>query len=337
MKIERNIGFELVRATEAAALQAGRWMGRGDKNAADQAAVDAMRSALEGVAMDGVVVIGEGEKDAAPMLYVGEHLGNGSPPLVDVAVDPIEGTALVAEGMPGSIAVVAIAQRGSLFATPGIMYMDKIVVGEAAVGAIDITASIEDNIRNVARAVDKQVADLTVVVLDRPRHAELVQRIRETGARIRSFIHGEVLAGLLTAGQDAPVDLVVGIGGAPEAVVIACMLRCTGGEIQARLWPRNDVERELVARDRIDLSRVHTINDLCRSDDVHFAATAITSSERLRGVQYFGWGATTHSIVMRSRSGTSRLLESSYRWSKPRTNRVVSDDEQVALSGTGVH
>jgi fructose-1,6-bisphosphatase II len=317
MKIERNLGFELVRATEAAAIQAGRWMGRGDKNAADQAAVDAMRSALENVDMDGVVVIGEGEKDEAPMLYVGEHLGNGSPPMVDVAVDPIEGTALVAEGMPGSIAVVAIAERGSLFATPGIMYMDKIAVGEAATGTIDITAPVEANIRNVARALNKDVGDVTVVVLDRPRHQDLIQQIRDAGARIRKIPHGEVLAGLMTAGDSAPIDLMMGIGGAPEAVVIACMLRCIGGEIQARLWPRNEQERAIVARQNIDLGRVYTTRHLCGTD-VHFAATGVTTSERLRGVQYFGWGARTHSIVTRSRSGTWRWLESNHRSRKLR-------------------
>jgi fructose-1,6-bisphosphatase II len=238
--------------------------------------------------------------------------------MVDVAVDPIEGTALVAEGMPGSIAVVAIAERGSLFATPGIMYMDKIAVGEAATGAIDITAPVEANIRNVARALNKDVGDVTVVVLDRPRHQDLIQQIRDAGARIRKIAHGEVLAGLMTAGDSAPIDLLMGIGGAPEAVVIACLLRCMGGEVQARLWPRNEHERAIVARQDIDLARVYTTDDLCGSDDVHFAATGVTTSERLHGVQYFGWGARTHSIVMRSRSGTWRWLESNHRSKKLR-------------------
>ncbi len=316
MKIERNIGFELVRATEAAALRAGRFMGRGDKNAADQAAVDAMRYALDSVDMDGVVVIGEGEKDEAPMLYIGEQVGNGSLPQVDIAVDPVEGTTLLAEGMPGAIAVVAIAERGTLFATPGIMYMEKIAVGEAAAGAIDITASVETNIRNVARALKKDPDDVTVVVLDRPRHKELIQQIRDTGARIRMILHGDVSAGVMTATEQAPVDILMGIGGAPEAVITACALKCLGGEIQCRLWPRNDAERQIVAERQIDIGRVYTTNDLVRGEDVHFAATGITSGEFLRGVQYFGWGATTHSIVMRSRSGTSRYVEASHRWDK---------------------
>jgi len=316
MKIERNIGFELVRTTEAAALRAARWMGRGDKNGADQAAVDAMRYALDSVDMDGVVVIGEGEKDEAPMLYIGEQLGNGTPPQVDIAVDPVEGTTLLAEGMPGAIAVVAIAERGTLFATPGIMYMEKIATGEGAAGAIDITASVETNIRNVAQALKKDVDDVTVVVLDRPRHKDLIQQIRDAGARIKMILHGDVAAGVMTTLDEAPADILMGIGGAPEAVVTACALKCVGGEIQCRLWPRNDEERRIVEEQRIDIAHVYTTNDLCGGEDVHFAATGITTGEFLRGVQFFGWGATTHSIVMRSRSGTSRLIEASHRWDK---------------------
>ncbi len=310
MQLERNLGFELVRATEAAALQAGRWMGRGDKHAADQAAVDAMRAALESVDMDGIVVIGEGEKDEAPMLYVGEHLGNGQAPRVDVAVDPVEGTTLVAEGMAGAIAVVAIATRGTLFATPGIMYMDKIAVGPAAAGAINLDAPVATNIHSVALALEKDVDDVTVAVLDRPRHTELVRQIRATGARIRLIAHGEVAVSVMMTDAQAPIDLVIGIGGAPEAVVIACLLKCTGGAIQGRLWPRNEAEARLVAQQQLDLARVYTTDDLCQSDDVHFAATGITPGELLRGVQYFGWGATTHSFVARSRSGTGRFIES---------------------------
>jgi fructose-1,6-bisphosphatase II len=316
MRIERNIGFELVRTTETAAMRAGRWMGRGDKVGADQAAVDAMRYALDSVDMDGIVVIGEGEKDEAPMLYIGEKLGRGTPPEVDIAVDPVEGTTLLAEGMPGAIAVVAIAERGSLFATPGIMYMEKIAVGEAAADAIDITASVETNLRNVARALKRDVDDLTVVVLDRPRHKELIEQIRQTGARIKMILHGDVNAGVMTTLEHAPVDILMGIGGAPEAVITACALKCVGGAIQCRLWPRNDQERQIVAAQQIDVARVYTTNDLCQGEDVHFAATGITTGELLRGVQYFGWGATTHSIVMRSRSGTSRMIEASHRWDK---------------------
>jgi fructose-1,6-bisphosphatase II len=316
MKIERNLGFELVRATEAAALRAGRWMGRGDKNGSDQAAVDAMRYALNNVDMEGIVVIGEGEKDEAPMLYVGEQLGNGKLPSVDIAVDPVEGTTLLAEGMPGAIAVVAIAERGSLFATPGIMYMEKIAVGEAAASAIDIRASAQQNIHNVAKALKKDVDDVTVIILDRPRHKQMIQEIRETGARIKMILHGDVAAGVMTSMDNAPADILMGIGGAPEAVVTACALKCIGGAIQCRLWPRNDQERQLVEQERIDIGRVYTTEDLCRGEDVHFAATGITTGELLRGVQYFGWGATTHSMVMRSRSGTSRFIEASHRWDK---------------------
>lgn len=316
MKIERNVGFELVRATEAAALRAGRWMGRGDKNGADQAAVDAMRYSLDVVDMDGVVVIGEGEKDEAPMLYVGEQLGNGQPPQVDVAVDPIDGTTLLSQGMPGAIAVVAIAERGSLFASPHIMYMEKIAVGEGAAHAIDITASVKQNIQNVAKALQKDADDLTVVVLDRPRHAQLIQEIREAGARIRTILHGDIAAALNTTVADSSVDMLMGIGGAPEAVVTACALKCVGGAIQCRLWPRNDEERAYVERERIDVSRVLETNDLVASDDTHFAATGITGDNFLRGVRYFGWGAKTHSVVMRSRSGTMRFIEASHRWDK---------------------
>ncbi|MBV9789878.1 MAG: class II fructose-bisphosphatase, partial [Chloroflexi bacterium] len=249
-------------------------------------------------------------------LYIGEVLGNGHPPAVDIAVDPVEGTTLLAEGMPGAIAVVAIAERGSLFATPGIMYMEKIAVGEAAAGAIDITASVKQNIRNVAQALKKDVDDVTVVILDRPRHKQMIQEIRETGARIKMILHGDVAAGVMTTMDNAPADILMGIGGAPEAVVTACALKCIGGEIQCRLWPRNDQEREIVERERIDITRVYTTSDLCQGEDVHFAATGITTGELLRGVQYFGWGATTHSMVMRSRSGTSRFIEASHRWDK---------------------
>lgn len=316
MKIERNLGFELVRATEAAALRAGRFMGRGDKEGADQAAVDAMRYALDSVDMEGIVVIGEGEKDQAPMLYVGEHLGNGQPPWVDVAVDPIDGTTLLAQGMPGAIAVVAIATQGSLFASPKIMYMEKIAVGERAATAIDITAPVGENVRNVAQALKKDVDDLTVVVLDRPRHTQLIKDIREAGARIKTILHGDIAAALATTVEGGSVDMLMGIGGAPEAVVTACAIKCTGGAIQCRLSPRNDEERAFVEAEQMDISKVYHIGDLVRSDDTHFAATGITGGEFLRGVQYFGWGATTHSVVMRSRSGTVRFVEASHRWDK---------------------
>ncbi|MCS6842401.1 MAG: class II fructose-bisphosphatase [Roseiflexaceae bacterium] len=316
MRLERNLGMDLVRCTEAAALRAARLMGRGDKNAADQAAVDAMRFALDAVPMDGVVVIGEGAKDEAPMLYIGEKVGTGDPPEVDVAVDPIEGTTLLAEGMPGAIAVVAVAERGSLYHWTGIAYMDKLAVGPQARGAIDINASVDENIRNVARALKKEVEDITVVVLDRPRHKELIRQIRETGARIKLILHGDVSAGIMTALEDPPADILMGIGGAPEAVITACAMKCMGGEIQCKLWPRNDDERALAAANGIDLDRVYRTSDLVRGENVFFAATGITDGEFLRGVRYFSGGARTYSVVMRSASGTVRYIESRHDWTK---------------------
>lgn len=316
MRLERNLGMDLVRCTEAAALRAARLMGRGDKNAADQAAVDAMRFALDAVPMNGVVVIGEGEKDEAPMLYIGEKVGTGDPPEVDVAVDPIEGTTLLAEGMPGAIAVVAIAERGSLYHWSGIAYMDKLAVGPQARGAIDINAPVAENIRNVARALKKEVEDITVVVLDRPRHKDLIRQIRETGARIKLILHGDVSAGIMTAIEDPPADILMGIGGAPEAVITACAMKCLGGEIQCKLWPRNDDERALAAASGIDLDRVYRTSDLVRSENVFFAATGITDGEFLRGVRYFSGGARTYSVVMRAASGTVRYIESRHDWTK---------------------
>lgn len=316
MRLERNLGMDLVRCTEAAALRAARLMGRGDKNAADQAAVDAMRFALDAVPMDGVVVIGEGEKDEAPMLYIGEKVGSGDPPAVDVAVDPVEGTTLLAEGMPGAIAVVALAERGSLYHWSGIAYMDKLAVGPQARGAIDINAPVAENIRNVARALKKEIEDITVVVLDRPRHKDLIRQIRETGARIKLILHGDVSAGIMTAIEDPPADILMGIGGAPEAVITACAMKCLGGEIQCKLWPRNEDERALAAANSIDLERVYRTSDLVRGENVFFAATGITDGEFLRGVRYFSGGARTYSVVMRAVSGTVRYIESRHDWTK---------------------
>ncbi|HJZ45979.1 MAG TPA: class II fructose-bisphosphatase [Roseiflexaceae bacterium] len=316
MSLERNLGMDLVRCTEAAALRAARLMGRGDKIAADQAAVDAMRLILDSVPMDGVIVIGEGEKDEAPMLYTGERVGTGEPPEVDVAVDPVEGTTLLAEGMPGAIAVVALAERGSLYNWSGLAYMDKLAVGEAARGAIDIDAPVADNIKSVAKALKKQPEDITVVVLDRPRHKELIRQIRETGARIKMILHGDVSAGVMTAIDDPPADILMGIGGAPEAVITACALKCVGGEIQCKLWPRNDDERALVQAKQLDLSKVYHTNDLVGGENVFFAATGITEGEFLTGVRYYGGGARTQSVVMRLASGTVRYIESRHRWDK---------------------
>lgn len=314
--MERNLGMDLIRCTEAAALRAGRLMGRGDKNAGDQAAVDAMRLTLDSVQMDGVVVIGEGEKDEAPMLYTGERVGTGEPPMVDIAVDPVEGTTLLAEGMPGAIAVVAIAERGSLYNWTGLAYMDKLAVGERARGAINIDASVEENIRNVAKALKKNLEDITVVVLDRPRHKDLIKQIRATGARIKLILHGDVSAGVMTSIDDPPADILMGIGGAPEAVITAAALKCLGGEMQCKLWARNDEERALVVENKLDLNKVYSIDDLVKGENVFFAATGITDGEFLRGVRYFSGGARTQSVAMRSASGTMRYIDATHRWDK---------------------
>ena len=309
--LERNLALELVRVTEAAALYAARWMGRGDKEAADQAAVDAMRSALRFVDMDGVVVIGEGEKDEAPMLYIGERVGTGRPPKVDVAVDPIDGTNLTAKGLPNAITVVALAERGSMYYAPHIVYMEKIAVGPEAKGAIDVQAPPADNLRRIARFMDRNVEDLTVVILDRPRHEDIIQQVRAAGARIKLITDGDVAGAIMAAlPGDTGVDVLMGIGGTPEAVIAACALKCLGGEMQCKLWPRSDEERQK-ARDagNLDLDRVLTMDDLVRSDDVFFAATGITSGEFLRGVRYRGDYAETNSIMMRSRSGTMRRFD----------------------------
>jgi fructose-1,6-bisphosphatase II len=316
MRIERNLGMDLVRTTEAAALRSARWMGRGDKNHADQAAVDAMRFALESVPMNGVVVIGEGEKDEAPMLYTGEHVGTGEGAELDVAVDPVEGTTLLAEGMPGAISVVAVAERGSLYTWEGISYMDKIAVGERARGAIDIDAPVADNIKSVAKALSKDIDDVTVVVLDRPRHKELIRQIRATGARIKLILHGDVSAGVMTGIEEPPADILMGIGGAPEAVITACALKCMGGEMQCKIWPRDERERALVVSQGLDAEKIYLTDDLVGSDVVFFAATGITHGEFLQGVEFFGGGARTHSVVMRAASGTVRHIEATHHWDK---------------------
>lgn len=315
---ERNLAMELVRVTEAAALSAGRWMGKGNKEMVDQAAVDAMRHALDGVDMSGVVVIGEGEKDEAPMLYIGEHIGNGSPPAVDVAVDPVDGTRLLALGLPGALAVVAIAEQGTMYsAPPGVFYMEKIAVGPAARHVVDINAPVAVNLDRIARVRDSHIDDLTVVILDRPRHQEIIRQIREVGARIRLITDGDVSAAIQAAMEDyTGVDVLIGIGGAPEAVLAAAALKCIGGEIQCKIWPRNDQEREKLKSDGIDPDQVFRIDDLVKGNDVSFAATGITNGELLDGVQYFGWGARTSSVMMRSRSGTVRYIHARHKWRK---------------------
>jgi len=315
---ERNLAMELVRVTEAAAVSAGRWMGKGNKEMVDQAAVDAMRHALDGVDMSGVVVIGEGEKDEAPMLFIGEQIGNGTPPVVDVAVDPVDGTRLLALGLPGALAVVAIAEQGTMYAAPpGVFYMEKIAVGPAAKHVIDINAPVAVNLDRIARVRDSHIDDLTVVILDRPRHEEIIRQIREVGARIRLIADGDVSAAIRAAMEDyTGVDVLLGIGGAPEAVLAAAALKCIGGEIQCKIWPRSDQEREKLKSDGIDVDQVFRVDDLVRGNDVSFAATGITSGELLDGVQYFGWGARTSSVMMRSRSGTVRYIQARHKWRK---------------------
>jgi fructose-1,6-bisphosphatase II len=315
---ERNLAMELVRVTEAGALSAGRWMGRGDKEKADQAAVDAMRQALDGVDMDGIVVIGEGEKDEAPMLYIGERVGNGNPPEVDVAVDPVEGTRLLALGIPGALAVVALAERGAMYsAPPGVFYMEKLAVGPVAKQVIDINAPVAVNLNRIAHARDAHIDDLTVIILDRPRHAEMIRQIREAGARIRLITDGDVSGAIQAAMEDyMGVDALMGIGGATEAVLAASAIKCIGGEIQCKIWPRNEQEREKFKADGIDINQVFHTDDLVKGKDVSFAATGITSGELVDGVQYFGWGAYTSSLMMRTRSGTIRHIKSKHRWRK---------------------
>jgi len=316
--ITRNLSLELVRVTEAAALMAGRWMGRGDKEAADGAAVDALRQVLDTIDMQGVVVIGEGQKDKAPMLYTGEEVGTGQGPEVDIAVDPVEGTRLVAQGMPNSIVIMAVAERGSLYGWQDIAYMEKIAVGPEAAGVIDIDAPVAVNLRRVADAKGVDISDLTVVILDRPRHEQLIADVREAGARMKLILDGDVAGGLMAAMPGTGIDLLMGIGGSPEAVITACALKCVGGDMQTRLWPRNDEERRIVEEQGLDTSKVWEIGDLVQSEDVFFVATGITDGELLRGVHYFADGATTHSLVMRERSGTVRYVESSHRLSKLR-------------------
>jgi fructose-1,6-bisphosphatase II len=317
---DRNLALELVRVTEAAALSAGRWMGRSDKNASDRAAVEAMRLVLNQVGMDGVVVIGEGEKDEAPMLFNGERLGTGVAPQVDIAVDPIDGTRLLSNGGPGSLAVVALAERSSMF-QPCTFYMDKIVVGPEAAGVIDIEAPPTANIKAVARAKGMPVSALTVCILDRPRHETLIRKVRDSGARIKLITDGDVAGALQTAMPDSGVDMLMGIGGTPEGVITAAAMRCLGGEIQGKLWARDDAER---ANANCDLSEVLTTGRLCGGESVFFAATGITSGELLEGVHYAAHGATTHSLVMRSKSGTVRFIEARHRLDKLTTFSQVA-------------
>jgi fructose-1,6-bisphosphatase II len=309
---DRNLALELVRVTEAAAMAAGRWVGRGDKNDADQAAVDGMRAMLDSVSMNGVVVIGEGEKDEAPMLFNGEEVGDGTGPAVDVAVDPLEGTRLTALGQPNAIAVIAVAERGTMFFPGAAVYMEKIAVGPQGIEAIDITAPPADNIRAVAKAKGVSTREISVVVLERDRHDELIGELRDAGAKVNLIRDGDVAPAIAAASAGTGVDMLYGIGGTPEGVISAAALKCVGGGIQARLWPRDDEERRKLVEAGLDPARVLTTDDLVTGNDVFVAATGVTTGSLLRGVRYLPNGAVTDSIVMRSRSGTVRRVEATH-------------------------
>ncbi|MET9256737.1 class II fructose-bisphosphatase [Streptomyces sp. NPDC003717] len=320
---DRNLAMELVRVTEAAAMAAGRWVGRGDKNGADGAAVRAMRTLVQTVSMNGVVVIGEGEKDEAPMLFNGERVGDGTGAEVDIAVDPIDGTTLTANGMTNAIAVLAAAERGSMFDPSAVFYMDKLVTGPEAADFVDIDAPVSVNIRRVAKAKRSTPEDVTVVILDRPRHQGLIKEVRETGARIKLISDGDVAGSILALREGTGIDLLLGVGGTPEGIISACAVQCLGGTIQGKLWPKDDEERQRAVDAGHDLDRVLTTDDLVSGDNVFFVATGITDGELLRGVRYRSENATTDSIVMRSKSGTVRRISSEHRLSKLRAYSAI--------------
>jgi fructose-1,6-bisphosphatase II len=317
---DRNLALELVRVTEAAAMAAGRWVGRGDKNG--------MRKLIHTVTMRGVVVIGEGEKDHAPMLYNGEEVGNGDGPDCDVAVDPIDGTTLMAKGMPNALAVLAVAERGAMFDPSAVFYMEKLAVGPEAADVIDITAPVDENIRRVAKAKHSDVSDVNVCILDRPRHENLVHEVREAGARIHFISDGDVAGAISAARPNTGVDLLIGIGGTPEGIIAASALKCMGGAMQARLWPKDDEERQRAIDAGHDLGRVLETDDLVRGDNVFFCATGVTDGDLLRGVHYRAGGCTTQSIVMRSKSGTVRMIDGFHRLTKLREYSSVSFDRE---------
>ena len=316
---DRNLALELVRVTEAAAMAAGRWVGRGDKNGGDGAAVDAMRQLIGTVSMRGVVVIGEGEKDEAPMLYNGEEVGCGEGPEADVAVDPIDGTTLMSKGMPNAIAVMAVAERHTMYDPSAVFYMEKLVTGPEAADVVDITAPVAHNVQAVAKAKGGAPEDVTVCILDRPRHEDLVHQVREAGARIKFISAGDVMA----ASDGTGVDLLMGIGGTPEGIIAACAVKCLGGTIQGKLWPQKKSEFQNAAAAGLDLDAVLGPDDLVRSDNVFFVATGITDGELVRGVRYRGGGATTESLVMRSKSGTIRRVTSQHALTKLRAYSAV--------------
>ncbi len=320
---DRNLAMELVRVTEAAAIAASRWMGRGDKEGADGAAVEAMRHVLSTVSMDGMVVIGEGEKDNAPMLYNGERIGDGSPPVTDIAVDPIDGTTPTALGRGGALAVIAISERGTMFDPGPCVYMEKLAVGPEGVGVVHLSRTPTENLKALAKAKGTEVEELTAVILDRPRHADLIAEVRAAGARIRLITDGDVAGAISTAWPESGVDILFGIGGTPEGVITAAALASMGGEIQGRLWPRDDAERQAAVDAGYDVDAVLSQTDLVRSDDCFFAATGITDGELLQGVRFHHAGATTQSLVMRSRSGTVRKVDATHRVAKLREYRLL--------------
>ena len=325
---DRNLAMELVRVTEAAAMAAGRWVGRGDKNGADNVAVQAMRATISGIGMNGTVVIGEGEKDNAPMLYNGEQVGDGTGPACDVAVDPIDGTTLTAKGMNSAIAVLAVAPRGSMYDPSAVFYMEKLVTGPEAADVVDIRLPVAENIHQVAKAKGSSHEDVTVVLLDRPRHAQLIEEIRATGARIKFIVDGDVAGAIMAARADTGVDLLLGIGGTPEGIIAACAMKCTGGVIQGQLWPQDDEERQraLDAGHNLDEDFVLSTDDLVSGDDAFFVATGITDGELMRGVRYRAGGCTTDSLVMRARSGTIRSISSEHQLAKLRTFASIDFD-----------
>ncbi|MFE5891371.1 class II fructose-bisphosphatase [Streptomyces sp. R11] len=323
---DRNLALELVRVTEAAAMAAGRWVGRGDKNGADGAAVRAMRTLVHTVSMNGVVVIGEGEKDEAPMLFNGERVGDGTGAEVDIAVDPIDGTTLTAKGMPNAISVLAAADRGSMFDPSAVFYMDKLVTGPEAADFVDIDAPVAVNIRRVAKAKRSTPEDVTVVILDRPRHEGIIKEIRDAGARIKLISDGDVAGSIYALREGTGVDMLLGVGGTPEGIISACAVKCLGGTIQGKLWPKDDEERQRAIDAGHDLDRVLMTDDLVAGDNVFFVATGITDGELLRGVRYRSENATTDSIVMRSKSGTVRRIDSEHRLSKLRAYSAIDFD-----------
>ncbi|MCX3062047.1 class II fructose-bisphosphatase [Streptomyces beihaiensis] len=323
---DRNLALELVRVTEAAAMAAGRWVGRGDKNGADGAAVRAMRTLVSTVSMNGVVVIGEGEKDEAPMLFNGERIGDGTGPECDIAVDPIDGTTLTAKGMPNAVAVLAAADRGTMFDPSAVFYMDKLAAGPEAADYVDINAPTAVNIRRVAKAKGGSPEDVTVVILDRPRHENLIKEVREAGARIKLISDGDVAGSILAVQEEKGVDLLLGIGGTPEGIISACAIKCLGGTIQGKLWPKDEAERQRALDAGHDLDRVLTTDDLVSGENVFFVATGITDGELLPGVRYSSERAHTSSLVMRSKSGTIRQIDSTHRLSKLRAYSAIDFD-----------